>query len=135
MTDALTRLNTEADTCHEYVLLRLADAHEEAGNATLADGYRWLAEKQRWPARRGDRWFWRGPQRRPHEAEGPDVESATYSHGLPPPVLSAIKRRKMGLVIGRQPDEFLSAAEALAVGARFLGKWLADLERKEQSHA
>lgn len=129
MTD-LDRLNAEADGCHEWVLTRLADAAEEAGQETLAAGYRWLARMQRWPARKGDRWFWRAPERQGDEPDGPEVDSRTYGHGLPLPVLGRIKRRKLGLVVGRKPDEFASASEALRVAARHVGEWLATFKKE-----
>ena len=38
-----------AGTCQRDALLMLADCCEEEGRAETAAGYRWLAEKKRWP--------------------------------------------------------------------------------------
>jgi hypothetical protein len=45
----LKRLNREIDEFRKTQLLMLADLHEERGEAAAAIGYRWLAERGRWP--------------------------------------------------------------------------------------
>jgi hypothetical protein len=98
-------------------MLVTADAAEDAGDATLAAGWRWLAANRRWPLpgparhRAGCQWTWHGG--------GPGL-SCDLEYVLPAAVWVELPRKTAEL-----PTPAASAICALEVAARAVGRWLA----------
>jgi hypothetical protein len=53
MSETERRLLGELDEYRWFVMNQLADLADDEGNATLARGWRWLANNRKWPAHHG----------------------------------------------------------------------------------
>lgn len=122
MTDDIRRLTESLDSVLWDHLRVLADAHEEAGDATMAAGYRWLVGHHKVPYHTGRRWRWWASSnwvRDPVDGGKPRYPSDS----LPPKVVAMLR-----LAMGCKPGECASLSTAYHEAARAVGRWLATYE-------
>jgi len=103
MTDR-ERLLREMNEAQVATLLAMADLEEEDGQSYRARGWRWLAERRRWPLEVGSRWeWWREKEDRP------------YACSLPRMAIDGV--RKLAKTPKGETCSFDSASQALGCAA------------------
>ncbi len=106
------QLHAEADSCHAYVLTRLADLAEDMADDWLAAGYRYLMTHDCWPTNvpRAGGWTWNSSN-----------TGYSIAHYLPEEIGKEFFWTSDG---SSEPKRYEKPSLALEAAARTVGAWL-----------
>jgi hypothetical protein len=126
------RLLEELEGCRWFVMRQLADEAEERGDAELAAGWRWLAQRRKWPAANAlnspDPYLWRFKHGSAAGQPSSLPESVfPFLAGEDAPARERAMNESGYILDRRQSWQVRSASEGelLTDTARAVGRWLA----------